>query len=496
MAQNEHTVRIRDLVYRVTETDAVLIHWNKTRATLELPNAVEGKPVRDIDPEGFDGCDRLRDLSLPAEMEHLPLPELRQIKSLEAIRISPYHRDFCSCDGILYNKDQSELVDCPPARKAPVTIPETVRSIRKTAFLDCTELTEISLPPSLEVIGDRAFAGCRRLRRLDLPDTLYHIGKHALTRCRNLISLHLPPQIEEPPALWGCKALRKITVAPDNPALCSRDGVLYSADCKTLFFCPDAKEGVLHLPAETDEIAPGALSGCGLLTGIFAEPDSPCFSSSAGILYNSGGTELLCVPAAYSGTLQIPKTVTTVRPEAFPLRMLPILLSENGSTSHFWIEGSALEAIVTDPENSRFSDADGMLFNKEQTVLLRCPPGKSGAVTVPETVTQISDEAFRGCSSLSDIRLPSGLAEIGRSAFEGCFQLTHIVIPESVQEIGENAFVGCVRLEHAFIRGRDTVPGKLAFDCCDKLLLHAPHGSRTADYAQEEQIPFQEMTFQ
>ena len=46
MAQNEHTVRIRDLVYRVTETDAVLIHWNKTRATLELPNAVEGNVRR------------------------------------------------------------------------------------------------------------------------------------------------------------------------------------------------------------------------------------------------------------------------------------------------------------------------------------------------------------------------------------------------------------------------------------------------------------------
>ena len=136
----DKTVKIRDYVFRLNEDRAVLTAWNKTRKTVQLPNSVEGVPVQGIDPEAFEGCESLRDISLPMEMKHLPLKELRRCRSLEAIRVSPLHSEFSSQDGILYNKGKTELLNCPVARSKPVLVPETVTKIVTEAFSGCEKI--------------------------------------------------------------------------------------------------------------------------------------------------------------------------------------------------------------------------------------------------------------------------------------------------------------------------------------------------------------------
>ena len=71
----------------------------------------------------------------------------------------------------------------------------------------------------------------------------------------------------------------------------------------------------------------------------------------------------------------------------------------NGSTS--------LDRIEVAPASTAFSSADGILYNKAQTVLICCPEGRYGLVTVPDTVTEIASYAFF-YSEASGVALPAG----------------------------------------------------------------------------------------
>ena len=68
-------------------------------------------------------------------------------------------------------------------------------------------------------------------------------------------------------------------------------------------------------------------------------------------------------------------------------------------------------------------------------------------VTIPDTVIQINDGAFGGCSNLTLINLPSALEEIRPYTFAECSSLRSIIIPKNVGDIEANAFEGCLALE-------------------------------------------------
>ncbi len=73
---------------------------------------------------------------------------------------------------------------------------------------------------------------------------------------------------------------------------------------------------------------------------------------------------------------------------------------------------------------------------------------KTVVITSGET---ISDYAFSGCRSLTDVTIPDSVTSIGKSAFKNCSALKSISIPENVKSIGESAFEGCEALEGVYI---------------------------------------------
>ena len=72
-------------------------------------------------------------------------------------------------------------------------------------------------------------------------------------------------------------------------------------------------------------------------------------------------------------------------------------------------------------------------------------------VTVPEDITDLSDHAFAGCTSLEKVNLPEGLVVIGEGAFLGCTALKEIRIPSTVKAVQGYAFDGCTALEKVYI---------------------------------------------
>ena len=82
----------------------------------------------------------------------------------------------------------------------------------------------------------------------------------------------------------------------------------------------------------------------------------------------------------------------------------------------------------------------GLKFSDDKTVLLECVNKGIQSVVIPEGVTEIGDNAFLDCSSLTSVTIPESVTYIGGGAFGDCSSLTSVTIPESVTYIGGGAF--------------------------------------------------------
>ncbi len=87
-------------------------------------------------------------------------------------------------------------------------------------------------------------------------------------------------------------------------------------------------------------------------------------------------------------------------------------------------------------------------------------------VTVPSSVTEISEFAFGCCEEMTGITIPSSVTSIGERAFFSCLSLTSIVIPDSVKVLGGHSFSACISLKNVTIPASVTTIGDYAFNGC------------------------------
>ena len=127
-----------------------------------------------------------------------------------------------------------------------------------------------------------------------------------------------------------------------------------------------------------------------------------------------------------------------------------------------------LDNINVDSSNMVYSSLDGVLFNKDQTVLITCPNARTEYI-IPNSVTEIGNYALYGCSFLTSVTIPNSVTVIGESVFENCTSLTSIEIPNSVTCIDIFAFSGCTSLASVTIPNSVTVIEACAFCNCSSL---------------------------
>jgi len=153
--------------------------------------------------------------------------------------------------------------------------------------------------------------------------------------------------------------------------------------------------------------------------------------------------------------------------ECFNLRTINISSSVNLIADNLFLECPKLEAITVSGDNERYSGIDGVLFdNLNETELVSFPRGKSGQYTVPDFVTSIADNAFVGCSGLTEITIADSVTSIGATAFSGCENLTKVTLPKKLKYIGEYAFFDCKSLTSITIpEGLTSVPDGVFSDC-------------------------------
>jgi hypothetical protein len=105
-----------------------------------------------------------------------------------------------------------------------------------------------------------------------------------------------------------------------------------------------------------------------------------------------------------------------------------------------------MTAINVDADNPSYSSTDGVLLNKNRTVLFVYPRAKAGNYAIPAGITEIRNSVFFECAGLTGVTIPASVTRIGGHAFYGCSRLTSVTIPASVRVIFYGAFKDCTGL--------------------------------------------------
>jgi hypothetical protein len=213
--------------------------------------------------------------------------------------------------------------------------------------------------------------------------------------------------------------------------------------------------------------------GCGKLKEIIVDDENIEFSSVGGVLFNKAQTVLIKYPEGKEGaSYTVPDTVIDIEGNAFEnCKELVDVTFPRGlcGLSAGVLEGcERLERLIVQDGNQRFTVIDGVLFDKEQKMLLIYPRGrKETKYIIPDGIERIKEMAFSNCKNLETIIFPESLKIIENRAFAGCENIASITLPSGLKgicgDIMFSTFDGCKQLKKVTL-SRKTKIGHAVFD--------------------------------
>ena len=108
---------------------------------------------------------------------------------MTAITVNPSNPDYSSVNGVLFNKNQTTLIEFPDAIGGSYLIPNSVTNIAAFAFWVCPYLTSVTIPNGLTSIGEEAFIYCTGLTSFKIHSRVTNIGDGAFADCSSLTSV-------------------------------------------------------------------------------------------------------------------------------------------------------------------------------------------------------------------------------------------------------------------------------------------------------------------
>lgn len=216
----------------------------------------------------------------------------------------------------------------------------------------------------------------------------------------------------------------------------------------------------LTIPNSVNTIEEAAFAYCSGFTGDLVIPNSvntieasafhTCYGFDGTLVLGNGVTSIGAWAFnscdGLTGVLNIPSNVATIGEDAFVY--------------------CKFEGIVVDPENPNFdsrNDCNAIIETSTNELTTGCKN-----TVIPNSVTVIGSNAFKGITGMTSIEIPNSVVSIGDNAFAFCFDLTgDLVIPNSVETIGESAFFQCEGLDGKLVIGESvSYIGDWAFRKC------------------------------
>jgi len=302
---------------------------------------------------------------------------------LTTINVNAENTVFESLNGVLFLKSKSNIVLYPQGKAGAYSIPDSVTTIGRNAFSNCTKLSSIVIPESVTTIESGAFYNCRLLASISLPGNLISIGESAFQYCVGLTSVVVPDKITEIKdyIFSGCTRIVSVSI-PDHV---TRIGASAFSYCNMQ---------TISIPTTVTELGNNAFAYCYSLTSVVV----PEGVTKIGQLSFFQCNKLTVV--------SLPSTVTEIG--SYPFQNC-----------------GALSAITVDDANPYFSSVNGVLFNHEKSVLLAYPGGNvQSTYVIPDGVTTIGFYSFTACGNLTTVLLPKSLMTLENYAFYDCPLLT------------------------------------------------------------------------
>jgi len=135
--------------------------------------------VTSIGYSAFSGCTSLTNITIPNSVTWIG-DAFEDCTSLISIEVSYDNENYSSVHGVLFNKDETELITYPAGKTdSEYVISNNVTSIGDSAFRSCTSLIGVTIPNSVTSIGWSAFGYCTSLTSVTIPDSVTSIGASA-----------------------------------------------------------------------------------------------------------------------------------------------------------------------------------------------------------------------------------------------------------------------------------------------------------------------------
>jgi len=149
--------------------------------SVTIPNS-----VTNIGAGAFEDCTSLASVTIGNGVTSIGDSTFFLCTSLMAITVDALNSSYSSLDGVLFNKTQTTLIQCPGGKAASYTIPNGVTGIGSFAFAHCTGLTSVTIPSSVTSIGSFAFEYCTGLTSVTIGSSVTSIGGWAFAACTGL----------------------------------------------------------------------------------------------------------------------------------------------------------------------------------------------------------------------------------------------------------------------------------------------------------------------
>ena len=226
------------------------------------------------------------------------------------------------------------------------------------------------------------------------------------------------------------------------------------------------------LPNSVNHIGHGAFEGCTGLKSVII-PDNITSIGDDAFRDCSSLTDIT-----------LPNSITTIGERAFLGCSKLINFTIPNSVIHIgemaFEDCKNLVRFIVPEDHEVFSVIDSVLYNKDKSMMIRCPEGMPRGYKIREGLLSIGNDAFFGCEHLDSIVIPLGVNYVGGRSFENCTRLRYVKIPSSVISLG-CSFYNCITLEET--HNNNKTPQDIDMFCFEFVnkktcKLYVPRGSK------------------